>query len=123
MVALPQGTEELPSNAVAEITQPEKNPGRLNASARRLQSALPEQLRQPCDVDGDAARLVLRENLRLSCFVFVVARVDVNERLAVGVADDVAAGYLVGVPGRRETSGHGLMAAAAQAAVSEAADW
>ena len=35
--------------------------------------------------------------------------VDVRERLTVGVADDVAAGDLVGAPGRREAAGrHGF---------------
>ncbi len=65
---------------------------------------LPEQLRQPCHVDGDPARLVLRQHLGLPSFVFIVARVDVNESLAVGVADDIAARDLVGSPRRREAA-------------------
>jgi len=54
-------------------------------------------------LNGDAARLVFREHLRLPRFVFIVARVDVNERLTVGVTDDIAAGNSVGTPGRGES--------------------
>src|SRR5271170_457460 len=67
---------------------------------------LPQQLRQPRDVDGDPPRLVFRENLRLQCFVLSVARVDVCESLSIGVANDIAARNLVWAPGRRKTSGH-----------------
>jgi hypothetical protein len=38
-------------------------------------------------------------------FGFVVAGVDVGERLAVGVADDIAAGHFVSVPRRGEAAG------------------
>jgi hypothetical protein len=65
---------------------------------------LPKQLRQPRDVDGDASRLILREHLGLPRLVFVVAGLEVGERLPIGVPDDVAAGHLVGAPGRREAA-------------------
>jgi hypothetical protein len=64
-----------------------------------------QQLRQPRDVHGDAARLVLREHLCLPRFGIVVAGVDVHERLTVGVTDDLAARHRVGVPWRREAAG------------------
>jgi hypothetical protein len=47
--------------------------------------SLSQQLWQPRHVDGNPARLVFRENFRLPCFVFVVARIDVNKRLPVSV--------------------------------------
>jgi len=58
MVALPQGMQELPSNAVAEITQPEKNPSRPSTyPARRLQS----EIRYACAManvySGDGEKL------------------------------------------------------------------
>jgi hypothetical protein len=37
-------------------------------------------------------------------FIFVIPRIEVGERLPVGVPDDVAAGHRVGVPGRREAA-------------------
>jgi hypothetical protein len=46
--------------------------------------SLPEQFRQPGDVDGDPSRLVFREHLRLSSFVFVLARIGLRERLQRG---------------------------------------
>jgi hypothetical protein len=49
-----------------------------------------------------------------SRFSFVVAGVEVRQRLPVGVPDDVAARHGLGVPGRREAAGrfcHGLRAA------------
>jgi hypothetical protein len=67
--------------------------------------ALPEHLRQPGDVDGDAPRLVLRQDLSLPRLTIVVAAVEVGERLPAGVPNDVTARYLVGVPGRWETAG------------------
>jgi hypothetical protein len=71
---------------------------------------LPEQLRQSRDVDGDPSRLVVREHLSLPCLGFVVAGIDVGERLTVGVPDDIAAGHRVGCQGggkRRDPSGMG----------------
>jgi hypothetical protein len=53
-----------------------------------------QQLRQPCDIDGDASCLVLRQHLCLPRLVLVVAGVEVSQRLPVGVSDDVAAGQL-----------------------------
>jgi hypothetical protein len=50
---------------------------------------LPEQFRQPRDVDGYPAGLVLLQHLCLPRFGLVVAGVDVGERLPVGVPDDV----------------------------------
>jgi hypothetical protein len=64
----------------------------------------PQQLRQPRDVQRDPPRLVLRQHLRLPCFGIVVAGIDEHERLTLGVADDVAAGHLVGMPGRRKAA-------------------
>ena len=40
--------------------------------------ALPEQLRQPCDVDGDAPRLVGGEHLGLPRLGFALSRVEVS---------------------------------------------
>jgi hypothetical protein len=60
---------------------------------------LPKQLRQPRNVDGNPARPVLRQHLRLQRFGRVVAGVQVGERLAVGITDDITAGIL--------STGHG----------------
>jgi hypothetical protein len=49
-------------------------------------------------------RFVLREHLGLPRLGLVLSRVEVGERLPVGVADDIAAGDLVGAPGRREAA-------------------
>jgi hypothetical protein len=62
--------------------------------------ALPEQLRQLRDVDGDAARLVRGEHLRLARLALAIARVNEGERLPVGVPDSIAARHGVGVPRR-----------------------
>jgi hypothetical protein len=78
---------------------------RRAASGLAVAVPLPQQLRQPRHVDGNPPRFVLRENLRLPCFVFVVARIDVRERLPVGVTDDIATRNFVGTPGRREAAG------------------
>jgi hypothetical protein len=48
---------------------------------------LPEQLRQPRNVDGDPSRLVLRQHLSLPSLSFVVAGVEVGKGLPVGVPD------------------------------------
>jgi hypothetical protein len=45
---------------------------------------LPEQLRQPHDVDGDPSRLVLGEHLRLPGLGLVLSRIEVRERLLDG---------------------------------------
>jgi hypothetical protein len=66
---------------------------------------LAQQPRQPCDVDGDAPRLVGRQHLGLPCVGFVLSRIDMRENLSVGVADNEAAGDLEGVPRSRETAG------------------
>jgi hypothetical protein len=63
-----------------------------------------QQFRQPRDVQRDPSRLVLCQHLCLPCFGFVLAAVEVRERLPVGVADDIAAGQLVG---RANGSGSG----------------
>jgi hypothetical protein len=47
---------------------------------------------------------VLRQDLGLQSFGFVRPAVDVGERLPVGIASDVAAGHLFGVPGRGEAA-------------------
>jgi hypothetical protein len=65
---------------------------------------LRNQLRQPCDVDSDAPRLILREHLGLQSFRRIVARVQIGERLAAGVADDVAARNGFGSPWWREAA-------------------
>src|ERR1700693_2863179 len=57
-----------------------------------------QQFRQSCDVHRNTARFVLREHLRLHRLGIVRPAVDVGERLAVGVADHVAAGDLLGSP-------------------------
>jgi hypothetical protein len=65
----------------------------LHRAHSRLALALAKQLRQPRDVDGDAPRLVLRQHLGLQRFGFTVSGIDVRERLPVGIADDIAAGW------------------------------
>jgi hypothetical protein len=62
---------------------------------------LPEQFLQPHDVDGDPARLFLREHLRLQRFGRVVSRVQ-GERLTVCIPGAVTAWNGVGVPWSRE---------------------
>jgi hypothetical protein len=61
--------------------------------------ALPEQLRQPRDVDGDASRLVCGQHLRLP-------RLGLNVRkfLPVGVPDDITVRRPVGAPWRRDAA-------------------
>ena|SRR6266446_1658124 len=66
-----------------------------------LSLSAPQQLRKPRDVDGDAARLVLSENLGLQGIRLGCPAVDIGEGLAVGVAHDVAAWNFLGSPGRR----------------------
>jgi hypothetical protein len=56
------------------------------------------------DIDGDPAGLILGQHLGLDRFGLAVSRVNPSERLTVGVADDIAARYLVGAPGRREAA-------------------
>ena len=56
---------------------------------------LPEQLRQPRDVDGDPSSFVVREHLCLSGISLGLPTVEIRERLTGGVADDIAAGHLV----------------------------
>jgi hypothetical protein len=65
---------------------------------------LPQQLRQPCDVDRDPPRLILREHLCLQSIGRIVARLQIGKRLAVGVADDVTARNGVGTPWCGETA-------------------
>jgi hypothetical protein len=38
------------------------------------------------------SRLIVREHLCLSGFVLVVSRIEISERLSVGITDDIAAG-------------------------------
>jgi hypothetical protein len=53
----------------------------LNVPIRWLVAlGLPQQLRQPCDVDRDAPRLVEGEHLRLPRFGFVVSRGGMGRR-------------------------------------------
>jgi hypothetical protein len=75
------------------------------ASGLAVAVPLPHQLRQPRHVDGNPPRFVLRENLRLPCFVFVV------ERLPVGVTDDIDPEFLSAL--QAEGSGGCALGAAA----------
>jgi hypothetical protein len=61
-----------------------------------LVATLPEQLRQPRDVDGDRSRLVVREHRCLSGFMLGLSTVEIRARLPGGVTDNIAAGHLVG---------------------------
>jgi hypothetical protein len=74
---------------------------------RRSGVAIPlsQQLRQPRHVDGDPASLILRQHLGLQRIGFVVPGVDVDERLAVGVADDVPARDRVSAAKAAESGG------------------
>ena len=65
-------------------------------------------------LNSSGSRAMLTAIRRASSFVstfawrasaFVLARVDVSERLTIGVTDHVAAGHRVGVPRRREAAG------------------
>jgi hypothetical protein len=89
---------------------------RLAAASFRQVSAvivpLAQQLRQLGDVDSDPAGFVLGQHLGLHCLGFTVPGIDVDEGLAVGVTDDIAAGYLVGAPGRRKAAGDDLQSEA-----------
>src|SRR5260370_2008470 len=60
-----------------------------------------------CDVGRDAPRFVFRQYFRLHGFGFVRSAVDVDERLVIGIAHDVAAGHLLGAPRCREAAGCG----------------
>ena len=64
-----------------------------------------QEVRQPCDVHSNPPRLVLREHLRLQSFSRIVPRIQIGERLAVGVSDDVAARNGFGSPGWWEAAG------------------
>jgi hypothetical protein len=70
---------------------------------RRSSARLTEQTRQPRYVHSDPARLVLGQHFGLQRFGLVVPG-DIGERLSIGVSDDVAAGDLVGAPGRGEAA-------------------
>jgi hypothetical protein len=70
-----------------------------------LSLALPQQLRQPGDVDRNAPRFVLREHVGLPSFGLGCSGIDVGDRLPVRVTDAIAAGYRVGAPGWREAAG------------------
>ena len=61
--------------------------------------ALPKQIRQTCDIDGYSTKFVLGQHLRLQSFSRVVPRVQISQRLVVGVADDVPTGNGFGAPG------------------------
>ena len=50
----------------------------MAAAERSVAIRFPKQLWQPRYVDGDPPRLVLRQHLRLSCFGFVFAAVEVR---------------------------------------------
>jgi hypothetical protein len=82
--------------------------GRIGQSG----SAFPSNSRPPCDVDGDAPRLVLRQDVGLSSFGVTVASrhgscpkilhqmmKENGTGLPVGVPNDVAAGDRFGSPG------------------------
>jgi hypothetical protein len=69
-------------------------PLRLRVRHRHSQRGLHQGL----ILDRQNNYFALRQHLHLSSFVFVLARVQVRERLPVGVPDDVGAGDLVGVP-------------------------
>jgi hypothetical protein len=71
-------------------------------ATRTFSIRLTEQLRQACHVDGDG--LVLGSAPSLHRLGLIVSRVNPDERLAVGVTDDAAAGG-VGAPGRRKAAG------------------
>jgi hypothetical protein len=73
----------------------------------------PEQLRQPHDVDGYSSRLVLRQHLCLESFGYVVAGVDVRERLPVGIPDDKPPGSLSARQGAGKRRGGFAMATTA----------
>jgi hypothetical protein len=73
---------------------------RIRSASRRSGIASASRGHTP----SKSIRLVLRQDLCLPGFGFVVAGVEVRQRLAVGVPDDIAAGHLVGAPWRREAS-------------------
>jgi hypothetical protein len=64
----------------------------------------PEQLRQPCDVERDPSRLVVREHLCLSGISLGLPTVEICERPTGGVPDHIAARYRVDAPGRRKAA-------------------
>jgi hypothetical protein len=63
-----------------------------------------QQLQQSRDVASDPPRLIRREHLRLPRLGLVLARVDIGQRLPVGVMHDIAARYSFGAPGGREAA-------------------
>jgi hypothetical protein len=67
-----------------------------------------QQLRQPRDVDGDPAHLIVREHLCLSGISLGFPTVEIRDGLPGGIADDIAARYLVGAPGRELFHTRGL---------------
>src|SRR5580700_6888967 len=69
--------------------------------------AHPDLRREPRNVRDDAAGLVIGQNLGLHGVGLGRAAIDVGKCLAVGIADNVATGDLLGLPGRRESAGGG----------------
>ena len=68
---------------------------------------VPQKLRQPRNINCDAARFVVSQHLRLQRVGLRRAVVDIGERLAVRVAHDLAAGDLLGFPRWWDTAGRG----------------
>jgi hypothetical protein len=83
----PRRPRLLASTANSTALHPRRSLCQLSALLRLTS---PDQLRQPRDVGGDPPRLVGRQCLRLMGLGRIDARIDVRQRLAGGVADDVA---------------------------------
>ena len=66
----------------------------------------PQQIRQLGDVHRDPPRFVTGHQMRRRAPSRLILKVDVGERVAVDVADDVAGVGLLGRPGRREAARH-----------------
>jgi hypothetical protein len=74
-------------------------------SAESWAAALPQHIRQLCNVDRDPPRLVACEPVHYITAALFVLEIDVRERLPIGVTDAEALGGLVDGPGRREAAG------------------
>ena len=70
-------------------------------------SHFPISFGEPRDIEGDASRLMGPEGLCLPCVGFVFARIEVCERLPIGVPDDIAAGQVVRRCGAGKRRGNG----------------
>jgi hypothetical protein len=68
-----------------------------------------KNLRRRCENVRDPPRLIRREFIEPPSFGFALTRIDVRERLIVGVAHDVTTVDFIGTPWRWEKTGRAAL--------------